>query len=188
LSSITANGTAGTLMTARVNVTLIGSGTPARANVTLTLVPAGPVSFPDTSFDAHAGDGAGVDHQDPVTGLHAALLPRRAREHGGDRDLPVLRLDLHPDAAVIVAQRVALEAGELLRRIEVGVGVVQILHQAPRGLLVDVGIRAANPRHAALPSAALGRRSWNRPSKLVLQDDGTDGEGDRDETVIAANA
>ena len=75
-SSITAYGTAGTWMTARVNVTLIGSGTPARPNVTFTLVPAcAGQAWPDTSSIFSPGDRGRIDHQDPVAGHDAALLP-----------------------------------------------------------------------------------------------------------------
>src|SRR5688500_2515098 len=58
-------------------------------------------------------------------------------EDPGYHDLVVLGLDLHAQAAVVVPQGVALEGGNLLGGIQLGVGVLEVLDQPPGRLLVD---------------------------------------------------
>ena len=64
-SRIWVNGTAGTLMTARVKVTSIGTDTPARWKVTCTWVPGTPVSWLETKSNGR-----------PVTGIVSTRMMR----------------------------------------------------------------------------------------------------------------
>src|SRR5207245_2089060 len=54
-----------------------------------------------------------------------------------DDDLPLLLLDQHPDAAVMAAGA-GLELLELLRREELTVGIVELLHEPTRRALVEL--------------------------------------------------
>jgi hypothetical protein len=79
--------------------------------------------------EAEAGRREAVHLDDPVTRLHATLGGGRPREGGGDDDGTDLVLDVHADAGIVVPQRVAAEAGDLLRCEELRVGVVDLVDE-----------------------------------------------------------
>jgi hypothetical protein len=77
-----------------------------------------------------------VDLDDAVALLHAGALGRRVGEHAGDGDELALLEDLHADAGVAPVG-LARELGDLLRREELGVRVVELLDEPARRPLVE---------------------------------------------------
>ncbi len=77
-----------------------------------------------------------VHRDDAVPFLDARALRRRVGEDLHDGDVPLLILDLHPDPAV-AAGGLGGETGELLRREELGIGVLELGDETACGLLVQ---------------------------------------------------
>ena len=71
-----------------------------------------------------------------IAGNQPALGGRGIREDLLDHHLIVLLPDRHAQAGVVVPQGVPLEGGQLLRRIEVGVRVLEVLDQTARRLFI----------------------------------------------------
>ncbi len=84
-----------------------------------------------------AACGCGVDADDTVAFADARLLGRRVIEDAHHDDRAFLLLDLHPDAAVLAGGD-GRETLELRRGVELGVWVVELLHESARGLLEEL--------------------------------------------------
>ena len=68
---------------------------------------------------------------------HARLLCRRVIEHAHDDDRAFLLLDLHANAAVLAGGH-GREALELRGSVELGVRIVELLHETTRGFLEEL--------------------------------------------------
>ena len=145
-------------MTRRVNVAVIGSVHPGRANLAVTLVPGSPFSSGRHLVDAPSARAGGVDLDDLVALVDSRLFRRRVRVDLGDDDAAFLLLDEHAHAAVEAAGG-RVEGLELLGRVELGVRILELLQQATRRLFVErarvhrIDEAIADDRHHLLEEA-----------------------------------
>src|SRR4051812_10058311 len=81
----------------------------------------------------------GIDLNDAIALAYAGRFGGRVREDLTDDDLLLLRLDLHADTTVPTAC-VGREGLEILGREQLAVRIVELFHEAARGLLVELAL------------------------------------------------
>ena len=91
----------------------------------------------ETCCERPAARGGRVDADDVIAFGHARLLRRRVIEHAHDDDRAFLLLDLHADAAVLAGGH-GRESLELRGSVELGIRIVELLHETARGLFEEL--------------------------------------------------
>ena len=122
----------------------------------------------------------GVDTDDAVAFTDAGFFGRRVGVDLGDHDRALLILDQHADAAV-EPTGVLVERLKVLRRVELGIGILEFRDEAARRTFVEradpdrVDEAVGDDRHHLVEElGAVGRGAF-------LHDEGTGGHGDGDQ-------